>query len=431
VSTLGTAIDVTLADRSIGAFYTADDETSLAACSASAAEPATAGVRLSAMSVVRAGAETQGARRRWRRIAIAVVVVLVVAAVVAAVGAWLASSLLIDPHHDLVRDDVTVKAIGPARVTLARTKASARDGVYGLDWRGGHAIVGDVLARGDGTVTRALRGAAAGLRPGTKVAIDPDVWNGDPRTALGIPFAPVAVPDPLGAMPAWHVPGRAQTWVLFVHGIDGSRAGGLRPLATLHRLGRPTLLISYRNDVGAPPSPDGHIHLGMTEWKDLEAAARWAVAHGAQRLVLYGESMGGAIVTRFMHESAMARRVVALVLDAPVLDWRSVIAGQASRFDLPFMATPVEWTIGQRIHVDWSALDEIRQAGSFHVPILLFQGLDDPLVPPVDTRTFAARVPGNRATFVGVAGAGHIESWNADPERYSRALAAFLAPIGR
>jgi pimeloyl-ACP methyl ester carboxylesterase len=381
------------------------------------------------MAVAQGGAKAQGARRWPRRVAIGVAVVLLVAVVAAAVGSWLASSLLIDPHHDLVRDDVAVKAVGPDRVTLARTKASARAGVYGLDWRGGHAIVGDVVARGDGTVTRALLGSAGGLRPGTKVAIDPDVWDGTPRSALGIPFVPVAVPDPLGPMPAWQVPGRGRTWVLFVHGIDGSRAGGLRPLATLHRLRLPTLLISYRNDAGAPRSPDGHIHLGMTEWKDLDAAARWAVAHGAQRFVLYGDSMGGAIVTRFMHESALAPGVAALVLDAPVLDWRSVIAHQASRLDVPFMATPVEWTIGQRIDVDWNALDEIRQAGSFHLPILLFQGLDDPLVPPADTRAFAAHVPGGRATFVGVPGAGHIQSWNADPARYSRTLATFLAPL--
>jgi pimeloyl-ACP methyl ester carboxylesterase len=381
------------------------------------------------MVVAQGGAGARGARRWPRRVAIALAVVVAVAIVAVVVGSWLASSLLIDPHHNLVRDDVAVKAVSGDRVTLARTKASARNGVYGLDWRGGHAIVGDVVGRGDATVTRVLRTPGAGLHPGTKVAIDPDVWDGNPRTALGIPFVPVAVPDPLGPMPAWQVPGRAGTWVLFVHGIDGSRAGGLRPLATLHRLRLPTLLISYRNDAGAPPSADGHIHLGMTEWRDLEAAARWAVAHGAQRFVLYGDSMGGAIVTRFMHESALSRRVVALVLDAPVLDWRSVIAHQASRLDLPFMATPVEWTIGQRIDVDWSALDEIRQAGSFDVPILLFQGLDDPLVPPADSRTFARRVPGRRATFVGAAGAGHIESWNADPPRYSRTLAAFLARL--
>jgi hypothetical protein len=356
---------------------------------------------------------------------VAIVLGLVLAGV--AVASWYGSSLLIDPQHDLVRENVDVVNVAADRITLERTEASARPGIYGLDFEGGHAIVGDVVARTEDDVTRTLRESYGPLVSGMEVALDPDVWDGDPRTALGIPFTNVAVPDPLGPMPAWLVDGRGTTWVLFVHGIDGSRGGGLRPLRTLHRAGIPTLLISYRNDPGAPGSPDGHIHLGMTEWEDLDAAAQYAIGAGAQRLILYGDSMGGAIVTRFMHESALADRVVGLVLDAPVLDWRSVISNEAGSLHVPFMATPVEWAIGLRIHVDWEALDEISQAAFFRVPILLFQGLDDPLVPAAGSQAFADGVPDDRVTYVPVPGAGHIESWNVDPASYDRALEEFLA----
>jgi uncharacterized protein len=187
------------------------------------------------------------------------------------------------------------------------------------------------------------------------------------------------------------------------------------------------LLIDYRNDAGAPASPDGHIHLGMTEWEDLNAAAHWAVKQGARRLVLYGDSMGGSIITRFMHLSSLASRVVALVLDAPVLNWAGVIDNQASRLHVPFMAPPVRWTIGERIDVDWSALDEIAQAHTFHLPILLFQGEDDQLVPPAESRQFARAAPGP-VTYVAVPGVGHIQSWNGNPSSYAAHLRAFLAP---
>jgi pimeloyl-ACP methyl ester carboxylesterase len=370
-------------------------------------------------------------RHRRRRLAVALGAPILFLAALLAVVCWFLSSLLLDPHHDLVRETIRVEAAGNGSVTLARTKASARDGVFGLDWTGGHAIAGTITARDGTTVTRKLSSTTGALRAGTKVALDPDVWEGTPRSALRIPFSSVDVPDQLGPMPAWYVRGRGSTWVLFVHGIDGTRAGGLRPLRTLHDAKLPSLLISYRNDAGAPRSPDRYIHLGMTEWEDLDAAARWAVARGARRLVLYGDSMGGSIVTRFMHESQLASRVVALVLDAPVLDWRAVISAQAHRFHLPLLGAPVRWAIGARIDVSWGALDEIAQASSFHVPILLFQGLADPLVPPADSRAFAARVPQGQATFEGFAGAGHIQSWNVDPARYERTLAAFLARVVR
>jgi alpha-beta hydrolase superfamily lysophospholipase len=366
--------------------------------------------------------------RRTRRLLIAAASIVALLLVAVAVASWFLSSVLIDPHHDLVKEHIETLAVPPGEVVLARTTATARVGVYGLDWPQGHAIVGSVISSNGSSVTRRVLSLSGRLSTRTRVGIDPDVWTGDPHSALGLAFRSLTFPDPLGPMPAWLVPGRGSTWVIFVHGIDGTRAGGLRPLGTLHSLGLPALLIDYRNDAGAPPSPDGHIHLGMTEWQDLAAAASWAIRQGAQKLVLYGDSMGGAIITRFMRVSSLAKRVVALVLDAPVLDWAGTIDHVASRFHVPFMAPPVRWTISLRIGVDWNALDEIAHAKSFRLPILLFQGEDDPLVQPAESQAFARAAPGP-VTYVPVPGVGHIESWNGDPTRYDAHLRTFLGPF--
>ena len=48
------------------------------------------------------------------------------------------------------------------------------------------------------------------------------------------------------------------------------------PPPAMRRLGLTSMLISYRDDDGVAESPDGLHHLGMTEWRDLEAAARYA-----------------------------------------------------------------------------------------------------------------------------------------------------------
>lgn len=346
------------------------------------------------------------------------------------------------PDHSGLPTDTTVQALLPGEVVLSRSEWSLRPGVYGLDWNAGHAIVEGVLSNDAHAVTRRLSALHGRLAPGTKVAIDASVYAGNPQQALGLAYVNVSIPDELGPMPAWSIPTsiptsvhartrtRARTWAIFVHGINGSRNVGLRIAPTLHADGLPTLLITYREDLGAPASPDGLHHMGLTEWRDLAAAARYALSHGAQRLVLVGYSMGGAIVTQFMEHSPLAADVSGLVLDSPALDWKAILSFNATEMGLPsFAADPVEWMIDARIDPDWNSLDALQHPGDFHLPILLFHGTEDKLVPIATSNRFAAELP-RWVTYYRVPHAGHTESWNVNPELYDQRLTAFLTRIG-
>ncbi len=297
-------------------------------------------------------------RRRWAALAALVLVVLVAAGTAAA---WHFSSAVLVPDHSAWPAERTVEALPPGRVVLERSDDTRRPGVYGLEWPGGRAIAGAVLSEDGDTVTRRLRAVDGYLAPGMEVAVDPNVYAGDPTAALGLPSSTVPIPGELGPMPAWLVPGRSHTWAIVVHGINSTPQTGLRVVPALHRAGLPSLLITYREDLGAPPSPDGFHHMGLTEWRDLGAAARYALAHGARRLVLVGYSMGGAIVSQFMERSSLAARVAGLVLDAPALDWKAILSFNATQMGFPsFAALPVEWAIGARIDADWDSLDAPR-----------------------------------------------------------------------
>jgi pimeloyl-ACP methyl ester carboxylesterase len=231
-------------------------------------------------------------------------------------------------------------------------------------------------------------------------------------------------------MPAWLIPARKSTWAIVVHGINGDRENNLRIVPALHRAGLPVLLITYRGDVGAPRSPDGFHHMGLTEWQDLQASARYALAHGARRLVMIGYSMGGAIVTQFMERSPLARHVAAMVLDAPALGWKQILSFNAKEEGFPsFGALVVEWMIGARIDADWERLDALKHTASFHLPILLFHGTEDKTVPISLSDAFAKELP-RWVTYFRASHAGHVESWNVDPMLYDQRLAAFLSGIG-
>ena len=218
---------------------------------------------------------------------------------------WYYSSMLLDPTPRPVFPE-RVLAADATTVTLAASRLAAQPGIWGLRWIDGLAAIGPVTAADRRRIVRPLLGGPIPAA-GTAAALDTGPYDPDPA-ARGLAFDEVAVPTSLGPCPAWHVPAAGDTWVILVHGRGGTRREALRVLPTLHRAGHPALVITYRNDLEAPASPDGHDHLGDTEWLDVESAVRWARARGARRVVLFGWSMGGAIIGAFLDRSARGDR---------------------------------------------------------------------------------------------------------------------------
>lgn len=353
-------------------------------------------------------------------------VIVVILIAIAAAG-WSFSSDVLVPDYSAWSDPVEVRAIGRHRIVLEKSADTERSGYYSLSWEGGHAVLGPVISAGEDSVTRKLGEVDGYLVPGVEGAhLDSNVYSGNPRRARGLPFRDIEVKGELGQMPAWLIPGQGSIWAIVVHGINDTPQVGLRIAPELHRMGLPTLLITYRDDQDAPKSPDGFHHMGLTEWKDLQAAARFALAHGARRLVLIGYSMGGSLVTQFLERSSLAPRTAAVVLDAPALDWKAILEFNAEEMGFPgFFALPVEWAIGARIDADWSALDAIQHTDELRYPTLLFHGEEDRVIPIRSSEEFAEKLP-RWVTFFALPRADHTQSWNVDPALYERRLRRFL-----
>ncbi|MEU1481079.1 alpha/beta fold hydrolase [Streptomyces sp. NPDC005760] len=349
---------------------------------------------------------------------------------------------------------LTVHSTAAGRIALTRDLAALRPGTYGLAGDASHAVVGDVLTAeahsADSVVRRLERVTHGTLAPGDKVWLTPNAYVGDPKSALGLDHTDVDIPGELGALPAWFVPGRRDTWVIAVHGLGTTREHALNIMEFLHRHRFPVLAPTHRGDVGAPRPPDGLNHFGETEWRDLDAAMRYAVDHGARQLVLHGWSTGATMALRAAARSDLRDRVKGLVLDSPVLSWELTLRALAAARHTPGVLLPLavraaqgrtglpsdhsglyaDRTVPYAVHEDRPRED--RPDDKDHdrppPPTLVFHGPDDTIAPWNLSRRLAATHP-DRITLHTVRQAPHAAMWNADPSAYEETLRRFLTPL--
>ncbi|MEV1021747.1 alpha/beta fold hydrolase [Streptomyces sp. NPDC050264] len=328
---------------------------------------------------------------------------------------------------------LTVHAVAAGRITLTRDLASLRPGTYGLAGDNYHAVVGPVIESAPhaaDTVVRRLERVTHGtVEPGGKGWLTPQVHIGDPKSALGLDHADVDVPGELGALPAWFVPGVRDTWVITVHGLGTTREHPMNVMGFLHHQQFPVLSLAYRGDLGAPRSPDGLGHLGETEWRDLDAAIRYAVRFGARNVILHGWSTGAAMALHAAAHSALRDRVTGLVLDSPVLSWEATLRALAGARRTPAPLLPLAVRAAQgRTGLSGDRLTEAVDPRALKVPTLVLHGPDDEVAPWAPSRRLADRRP-DLVTLHTVDDAPHNAMWNADPERYEETLRRFLTPL--
>ena len=114
-----------------------------------------------------------------------------------------------------------------------------------------------------------------------------------------------------------------------------------------------------------------------------------------------------------------------------MLDLGTTIDLRAEQRGLPGFLTDIATAITSlRFDVDWDALDYVGRADELSVPILLFHGDGDTSVPQRTSEALAEARP-DLVTYEAFDGAPHVGAWNADPERYEEAVAAFLERLAR
>lgn len=382
--------------------------------------------------------------RILRSFAVVAVVGTGVAAITSAVVAVIMARTIVTPPKKY-QQDMTVLALSqdPRSVDVSVTPDALLEGNYSLWFANdtGHATVGEILATGEHRVTRRLLDVRDGeLTVGVRCRFAS--WFYMSPKDLGLPYREVAIHSDVGSCPAWLIPAsgheteRSRRWVIQVHGRATKRSEGLRAVPVFRDAGFSSLLVSYRNDGDAPGSPDGRYGLGDTEWLDVEAAIRYAAAHGAQDIVLMGWSMGGATSLQAVTRSDAGHLVTGLVLESPVVEWADTLAFQAKRGRVPRLIGVAALAIighararlltGQNAPIDLKRLDFVTRAAELDVPILLLHSDDDGYVPSAPSRALALARE-DIVTLVPFVAARHTRLWNYDSQKWNAAIAQWLS----
>jgi pimeloyl-ACP methyl ester carboxylesterase len=330
--------------------------------------------------------------------------------------------------------DLEVVGLTPRSVVLrAGDRAAYRSlrdpGVYGLVYDTGYGHVEAVLAddpRSKQVERRFTRVLGDPPSVGARARIDSFAYPLNPHVAHGLVWEEASVEASQGIAPAWLIPADPRRWAVLVHGKGARREEALRVLPLLHREGWSALAITYRNDVECGLS--GCYTYGATEWEDLEAAANLAVARGAREILLVGYSMGGAIVLSFLNRSPLSELVRGLVLDAPMTDLRTLLRLRGRRMRIPSAVLARAMHRAMRHALPgWEETDYHSGFSRINLPVLLFHGDADDVIPVVLSDTFAAGR--ENVTYHRVPSAGHVRSWNVDRDRYEAAIHDFLATL--
>lgn len=354
-----------------------------------------------------------------------------------------------------VRPDTPVEVmrltrVGGKRVVWLRGTDVALPGRYGLLWQRGHARLGGVIGRSAGLVGRELVTLDYGdLREGIRGRITG--WWYPTAAALAEEcedvreMQEVALPLTGGDAPAWVFrparrarPGRGGRWAIHVHGRGALPAETLRGVAPLARAGVTSLVVSYRNDPGAPAGAEGRYGFGISEAQDVDAAIGYALRQGAKRVTLVGWSMGATAclvaATRGEHRGS----IDGLILDSPAVDWPALLAHQARLRRAPGFLARLGMTLLERGLVaadaaggiDFSSVTPEAFASALEVPTLIHASRGDTFVPSAGAERLAALSP--RLVQLRLVDQGeHVKLWNVEPDAWERATEVFARALPR
>jgi uncharacterized protein len=194
---------------------------------------------------------------------------------------------------------------------------------------------------------------------------------------LGLKYEDVYFPTHDGIrLHAWFLPARglAEGTILFLHGNAENISTHIMSVRWLPAQGYSVFLPDYRGYGASAGEPS----VGGVQ-DDMDSALRTLLARpdvDPDRIVVFGQSLGGAVAIYNVAHSPYRRHIRALAVESAFASYRGIAREKLAAFWLTWpLQYPLSWLVSDR-YSPAKAVADISP-----IPLLIIQGDHDPIVP--------------------------------------------------
>ena len=220
---------------------------------------------------------------------------------------------------------------------------------------------------------------------------------------------------------AWFLPAESKVLgtILFLHGNAENISTHIMSVRWLPARGFNVFLLDYR---GYGASGGAASLSGVQD--DMDAALRILLARkdvDPDRVVVFGQSLGGAIAIYNVAHSPYRQHIRALVVESAFASYRQITREKLADF---WLTWPLQWPLSWTVSDEYSPSAAV--AGVSPIPLLIIHGDRDPIVPPQHGQRLydLAREP--KQLWV-IPGGGHIQAFQS--QIYRDRFVAYLMEV--